>query len=106
MNVPILRAPEHHWACPNCSLTSISHEPRAHVQMHPCAGLAGLTAPMVPAAERGTRVIAVERQDYLGADQGRVRLDGNGRPVMSVVTERADGSTDAVVFAPTATASA
>jgi hypothetical protein len=43
----------------------------------------------------------VERGDYLrGAQQ---RAGDDGRPYMAVVTERADGSNDAAVFAECAT---
>jgi hypothetical protein len=45
------------------------------------------------------KVFAKEREDYVGSDL--VQLDGDGRPIMSVVTVRDDGQ-DAVVFAPTA----
>jgi hypothetical protein len=42
-------------------------------------------------------VTAVERGDYL---RGSVQRAGDdGRPYMAVVTERADGSNDAAVFA-------
>jgi hypothetical protein len=40
-----------------------------------------------------------EREDYVGREQ--VQTDANGRPVMSITTERPDGSNDAVVLAPT-----
>jgi hypothetical protein len=45
----------------------------------------------------------MERADYVGAEKG-LRYDGEGRPVMSVITDRWDGSYDTAVFAPTATA--
>ena len=48
----------------------------------------------------GIRVI--EREDFIGAD--KVQLH-EGRPVMSVVTERDDGQ-DVAVFAPAATGGA
>ncbi|MFN8631214.1 MAG: hypothetical protein U0838_13125 [Chloroflexota bacterium] len=44
-----------------------------------------------------------EREDYVGREQV-FRDPELGRPVMSITTTRADGSMDAVVFAPTATA--
>jgi hypothetical protein len=49
----------------------------------------------------GTRacVRAVAREDYVGSED--VQYDGDGRPVMSVVTERDDGQ-DCAVFAPAA----
>lgn len=47
------------------------------------------------------KVEAVERDDYVGSEQ--VTVDGDGRPVMAVVTTRDDGQ-DCTVFAPCATA--
>jgi hypothetical protein len=49
------------------------------------------------------KVEAFVREDYIGKDI--VSTDDSGRPIMSVVTTRDDG-TDCAVFAPTATASA
>lgn len=51
---------------------------------------------MVP---EGTRcdVYAVEREDYVGKEH--VQTDGDGRPIMSVITEREDGQ-DCAVLAP------
>jgi len=92
--------PEHRWACPNCTATDVTHEPRPHTRMHNCRGLKGLSVPMVPAGTR-CKVEALERQDYLGADAGRVRLDGEGRPIMAAVTTRDDGE-DRAVYAPAA----
>lgn len=96
MSVPLLK-PTQRWVCPNCKLTSVTHEAQPHSQFHPCAGLNGLLAPMVPAGQR-VKVTAVEREDYIG--------DSNAGRVMAVVTERPDGSNDTAVFAPTATVSA
>ncbi|WP_143589852.1 hypothetical protein [Streptomyces africanus] len=67
-------------------------------RFHTCPGLAGLLAPMVLEGVRA-RVRAVVREDYVGGED--VRYDDEGRPVMSVVTERDDGR-DCVAFAPTA----
>jgi hypothetical protein len=67
--------------------------------MHACRGLAGLTAPMVPAGTRAEHR-AVEREDYISGDL--VQVDGNGRPAMAVITTRNDGQ-DCTVYAPTAT---
>jgi hypothetical protein len=66
-------------------------------RFHPCPGLAGVLAPMVPAGSDWS-VTAHEREDYIGSQD--VQLDGNGRPVMNVETVRDDG-TDILVFAPT-----
>lgn len=91
------------WACPNCTAEDVTTEARPHTRFHACAGLRGLSAPMVPAGT-SAKVEVREREDYLGADAGHVRLH-EGRPVMSVVTTRDDGQ-DVVVFAPTATGKA
>lgn len=98
VKVPLLAAPERRWECPNCPFTDVTHEVQPHSRFHSCAGLAGLSAPMVPAGTR-CKVEAVERGDYVGDEA--VQLDGNGRPVMSVVTTRDDGQ-DCAVYAPSA----
>lgn len=54
-------------------------------------------------AGTSAKIVAVEREDYVGTDL--VQTDGEGRPIMSVVTVRDDGQ-DCMVFAPTATAKA
>lgn len=97
--VPLLR-PEQRWSCPNCTATDVTHEAAPHTRMHACRGLRGLTAPMVPDGTR-CKVEAVEREDYLNGDL--VTVDGEGRPVMSVITTRDEG-TDVAVYAPCATA--
>ncbi len=90
----------HDWYCPKCGKTDQTKEARPHTRFHTCPKLGMLTAPLLPAGTKA-KVIANERQDYVGGDE--VRLDANGRPIMSITTERDDG-TDAVVFAPTARA--
>lgn len=98
----VLLRPEQRWVCPNCTFTDVTHHGADAVvtRFHPCAGLKGLTAPMVPAGTRA-KVEAVERGDYVGREH--VQVDGDGRPVMSVVTTRDDGN-DVAVFAPLAAA--
>lgn len=99
----VLLAPrEQRWECPNCTHTEVTRETRPHSRFHACRGLRGLTAPMVPAGTR-CKVEAREREDYVGREL--VQTDGEGRPVMSIVTTRDDGQ-DCAVLAPTATASA
>ena len=97
--LPIL-ATERRWACPNCTSESVTHEARPHSRFHPCPGLRGLVAPMVPAGTR-CKVETREREDYIGSDHVQLH---EGRPVMSVVTTRDDGQ-DVAVFAPTANGS-
>jgi hypothetical protein len=97
--IPLLAAPERRWTCPNCHVTATTRRAEPHTEFHPCRGLAGLNAPMVPAGTRA-KVEAVERDDYIGREM--VQLDGDGRPIMAVVTTRADGQ-DCAVYAPCAT---
>ena len=98
----VLLTPERRWECPNCTVTHVTHETKPHTPFHVCRGLQGLTTPFVPAGTNA-KVEAIERGDYVGREQ--VQTDGNGRPVMAVVTTRDDGQ-DCAVLAPTATASA
>jgi hypothetical protein len=89
------------WACPNCHLSERTRPlPPNSSRMHSCPQLHGLTAPLVL---EGTdcKVTAVERGDYLRDEEQR--KGDNGRPYMAVITERADGTNDAHVFAPVAT---
>ncbi len=95
----MLLTPEQRWECPNCDLTDVTREAQPHTRFHPCAGLKGLTAPMVPAGTK-CKMVAVEREDYTNGDL--VQTDGDGRAVMSVVTVRDDGQ-DCTVLAATAT---
>jgi hypothetical protein len=60
-----------------------------------------MVAPMVLEGTKA-KIVAVEREDYLGADKDNVRYNDDGRPIMSVVTTRDDGQ-DCAVMAPTAT---
>lgn len=92
----IILNPSHFWECPNCNFKDVTHEAEVHSRFHNCAGLKGLSAPMVPAGTKA-RVYAREREDYINNET--VQTDGDGRPIMSVVTEREDGQ-DVAVYAP------
>ena len=87
------------WECQHCTQRDWTRQAGPHTRFHACAGLGGLTAPMIPEGSR-VKVTAHEREDYIGAED--VQLDANGRPVMQLVTERPDGSNDVIVYAPTA----
>lgn len=100
MRVPLLTPPEHRWECPNCEATDVTREHGPHTRYHACRGLRGLSAPMVPAGTRA-KVVAHEREDYIAGDV--VQTDGEGRPVMAIVTTRDHGQ-DVTVLAPCATA--
>lgn len=99
----LLLRPVHRWYCGHCPQTDVTHDPQPHSRMHTCPGLRGLTAPFIAVGTKA-KVEIHEREDYIGSEV--VQLDPElGRPVMSITTERADG-TDAIVFAPMATARA
>lgn len=107
--VPILEAPERRWECPTCGRQHVTREHRPHTPMHHCAGLAGLWTPFVAVhgrelARHSVRHVAVEREDYVAGERGIRYADG--RAVMAIRVERADGSNDCHVFAPVATAAA
>jgi len=93
----LLQPPQQFWECPNCTVTDCTTGQSN--RFHPCAGMGGLTAPLVPVGS-GARVTAVLREDYVGREA--VQSDADGRPVMAVVTERPDGSNDVMVNVPTA----
>ena len=88
------------WECPNCEVKDRTTEANPHTRFHSCRGLFGLTTPLV---QQGTKckVTANEREDYINGED--VQLDGRGRPVMNVITEREDG-TDCTVYAPSVSA--
>jgi hypothetical protein len=90
------------WYCPQCGKTDRTNNPKPHTRYHICPKLKGMSAPMV---EQGVdaKLVLVERGDYEGEDTGRTQLTPEGkRPVMALRTERADGSNDVIVYAPTA----
>jgi hypothetical protein len=68
-------------------------------EYHPCRGLKGLNAPMIPVG-MDAKVEAVEWGDMLHGEL--VQRDGEGRPTSAIVTTRADGSNDTVALAPSA----
>ena len=90
------------WRCPTCGKTDRTAESRPHTRFHPCPRMHGLSTPMVRAGT-AAKLVLNEREDYVNGEH--VRLDPERRrPVMSISTVRDNGQ-DAVVFAPTATAS-
>lgn len=84
------------WDCARCNIRDTT-PPTVPNRFHSCSGLGGLNAPL---RRSGERVTVNLREDYVGDED--VAYDGDGRPVMSVSTERADGSNDLGVYAPTA----
>jgi hypothetical protein len=89
------------WWCPNCKREeTIPAVANPHTRFHTCPKFAMLTAPMLPYGT-AAKVERKDREDYEGGDAGYTQLDGDGRPVMSIVTTRDEG-TDVLVYAPTA----
>jgi hypothetical protein len=106
MRPVLLTAPELRWECPSCGLQHVTRETRPHTPMHNCTKLRGLTAPFVQVhgtelKKHSTRHVVNVRGDYIGEDQG-IKFDAEGTAIMSINTERADGSNDCHVFAPIA----
>ncbi len=95
MDVPLLSRT---WFCPSCDSAARTFDVKT--PMHPCKGLAGLMAPLVPEGERAKHT-AVERQGWIGKED--VQYDANDRPMMSVLTET-DDSLSTTVFSPAARA--
>jgi hypothetical protein len=91
---------EARWSCPNCTTTAVTHQPNA-AKYHHCRGLRGLWVPMVADGTKA-KVVALEREDYVGREL--VQTDATGRPVMAVHVVT-DQTQSAVIYAPTATAS-
>lgn len=94
----ILKPKPRLWECPNCDVTAVKVAPLNHQEFHNCAGLAGLSVPMV---EHGVKakVSTNEREDYVGKE--KVTTDDNNRPIMNVIIERDNGN-DCFVYAPVA----
>jgi hypothetical protein len=82
------------WECPNCDVTAVTGP--VPNRYHTCAGLHGLSAPLVRAGS-GCRVTAAVREDYLN---GEIQATGDdGRPYMAVYVQHEDGRTDAIANA-------
>jgi hypothetical protein len=94
----LLEPPVKHWMCNACGGTYETREARPHTPMHSCAALHGCSLPFIE-VDSGARVRLVEREDYVGDAIAHVV---DGRPVMSVVVDRPDGSNDCYAFADTA----
>ena len=102
MSAHLLNVPPTHWECERCPCTDVTREARVHTRFHSCAAFGGAQLPMIVAGS-GSRVVLREREDYIGAEHVQlISVDGRARPVMSAVTEHADGHTDAAIYVPTA----
>lgn len=104
-DIPILNVRKE-WDCPNCAVTDVTEVAQPHTRMHACAGMGGLTVPMVEKGRpgrgtgaNGVRVRKAVREDFVGKEKG-LTYDEQGQPIMAVITEYPDGSNDTAVFAP------
>ena len=99
-NAVLLNPPEQRWECPNCDFTDVTHTVcgpgEVASRFHPCRGLRGISAPMVPAGTR-CKVEQIDREDYVGTE--KVQIDGEGKPLMAVEVTRDEG-TDRAVYVP------
>lgn len=100
-NVPTLSVTRR-WECPSCGQRHETTETKPHVPMHECSAQRGMTVPFVSVDNYGdlgrqVRHVVVEREDQISGEKG-LHFDGEGRPIMAVRTERADGSNDIHVF--------
>lgn len=100
---------ERWWECPSCHHQTRTTQGGIITPMHRCPAMSGLEVPLVQVLHNGgiragdVRHVAVERDDMIGAERG-VLVDGRGRAIQAVRTERRDGTNDVHVFAPVATA--
>lgn len=94
----VLLNSEHRWECPNCDLKDVTHEAQPHSRMHPCPGVRGLTAPMVPAGTK-CKVVAEVREEYVGKEV--LTYDEDNKPISAINVTRDEGN-DVFVFAPCA----
>lgn len=97
----MLLDPTRRWECPSCSKQLETTQPVERIPLHPCPAQHGLMVPFAPVTgdeldRSQVRHVPVERGDYLNGE--------NAGPVMAIHTERADGSHDTHVYAPTAQA--
>jgi len=102
----IILNPSFNWECPSCGEQHVTHEAKPHTPLHPCKRQAGLSVPYAPVApgleklkKHSVRHVINEREDWIGDEMVQYH---EGRPIMNLVTDRADGTNDIRVYAPTA----
>ena len=90
-----------YWACPSCHAKDRGRD--SAPKLHQCAGLGGLSAPLVEVASSDAkpdaRHIPQQREDYIAGDI-------YATPIMSTRTEHGSGRVDCTVYAPCAVAAA
>lgn len=104
----VILNPTRHWECAACGRQHVTKDARPITPLHGCTKMKGLSVPYVQVVKgqalkkNSVRVVLNEREDYIGKENVQT-LDG--RPIMNLITERADGSNDIRVYAPMAKAS-
>lgn len=93
------------WHCggQGCEEAAVTGPLSTKVPWHKCSALGGAFVPLTKVGE-GARPVEVPREDYVGAEL--VQRAPDGRVLSGAQIQRPDGSNDAIVYAPTATASA
>ena len=87
---------EKRWHCPACGRLHKTLKPQWSTPLHRCKELHGAWVPFV-AQGTEAHIRVNEREDYVGNDVPTT--DSDGRPIMSVTTERKDGE-DTHIFVP------
>jgi hypothetical protein len=95
MTVHLLAPGPKRWVCPGCKIEHWDAHP-TRVPAHPCPALKGLTVTF--SLDHRAHAVAVEREDYVGADS--VTADDDGRVVMAVETHHEDRAPDVTILAP------
>lgn len=71
---------------------------------HPCPNFNGFSVPLVEVIKGDAlkklahRHVVIGRDDYVGNEE--VQFGPDGKPIMALRTERADGSHDTRIYAP------
>lgn len=86
------------YSCSRCTVRALVADAASGSPMHQCAGVAGMTVPLVPAGARSdVRMFA--REDYVGTED--VQRDAEGH-VWAAVRVTTDDAEHVAVYAPTA----
>ena len=85
-----------YWACPSCDVRDVTHKTVPESRLHPCAGMNGMTVPMVQVVHPDDAPDARHRINYREDDAY------GENPIASVNTDHGDGSSDCTVYVESA----